>query len=79
MQGHLVVVVVIHTLDDVDLAVMRPIGAHRPEGRPHSTAVRHALDVENDEAGRVGVLGGNPDTNEMPSHVRLRMPDSPIS
>ena len=50
MEGHGIVVLLIDTLDDVDFAVFRPIGADEPEGWPHAAdAAWHVGDVGDEE------------------------------
>lgn len=46
MQGHLVVRVEVNALYDVDLAVVRPCRALRPECWPHGAAVGYVQSVD---------------------------------
>lgn len=56
MESELVRRVVIHALDDIDLAVVGPMGSHGPHRGPDRAAVRHSGDVEYHQTARVGVL-----------------------
>ena len=49
MYSSLIIRVVVHTLDDVDLAFYRPIRTNRPERGPCTTARRHVNTVHNKE------------------------------
>lgn len=52
---------VIDTLDNVDLSIIGPVGAHCPKRRPHRTTERYLVKVSNDET-MIKCLRGN-DTN----------------
>lgn len=41
--------VIIDTLDDVDLSTKGPVGPHRPKRGPYRTTVRHVVKVGNNE------------------------------
>lgn len=56
MNGRLVIRVVVHTLDDVDLARRRPIGTVGPERRPRPTTRRHMDAVQENKPAREGEL-----------------------
>jgi hypothetical protein len=54
---------VIDTLDNVDLSIIGPVGAHGPKSRPYRTTKRHVVKVSNNET-MVECLHGS-DTNAM--------------
>jgi hypothetical protein len=57
VQDDLAVRHLVDTLDDVDFAVVRPVGAIGPEGRPRATsAAGHVLQVEDKQTGLVRLL-----------------------
>jgi hypothetical protein len=64
VQCHGVVVLCVHTLNDINLTTIGPAGSNHPVCRPWATGVtRHMVEVENDEtAGVVGFLAGQADT-----------------
>lgn len=61
MDSDLVIRIVVHTLDDVDLASNRPIRTIRPERGPCATACRHMNAVHNKEPTGEGELCLNAD------------------
>lgn len=51
MKGHAVCVLIVDTFDDVNLALVRPVVASRPECRPcPANATRHMSQINDDEA-----------------------------
>ena len=49
MQSHLILGDVVDTLDNVDLAAVRPVGSNRPECRPCRAAGGHVLRVQDQQ------------------------------
>jgi hypothetical protein len=56
VNGHLVIRVVVHALDYVDLARRRPIGAVGPERGPRPATRRHMHAVQDNKPAREGKL-----------------------
>jgi hypothetical protein len=62
VQRHLVMVHQVDRLNDVDLAVIRPGGAHSPERGPHGAPEREMHDVNDKErANTIRILRGDTD------------------
>ena len=58
VEGHGVIVLIVHTLDNVNFSILGPVGAHEPEGRPHATnTARHVGYVRDEETLVPGLLG----------------------
>lgn len=64
VQCHGVVVLCVHTLNDINLTTIGPAGSDHPVCWPCATGVaRHMVEVEDDEtAGVVGFLAGQANT-----------------
>lgn len=62
MQGHLVGGILVDTLNDINFAIVRPVGAEHPECGPSSAgASGHVCQVQDHQALGVGVLAGQTD------------------
>lgn len=62
MEGKLVRFLVVGSFDDIDLAVVRPIGAYEPEGRPCAAdATRHVVEVDDEKSRIVASFAGDTD------------------
>lgn len=61
MHGSLIVRIVVHTLDNVDLAGLRPSRTVRPKCGPSTAARRHVNTIHDDEPAREGILRLNAD------------------
>ena len=69
MKGSLVVRVVVHALDDVDLAVIRPIGANGPERGPRPTTGGHVNTVHDNEPASERKLRLHPHGSAVSGHL----------
>ena len=73
VYGSLVIRVVVHTLDDVDLACGRPSGAVGPERGPRPTARGHVNAVHDDKPAIEAKLGLNADGIAIAVNLRRRV------
>lgn len=64
VQCHGIVVLCVHTFNDINFTTIGPVGSNHPEGRPCTTGVSgHMLQIEdNESAGVVSVLASQADT-----------------
>lgn len=62
MQSHLVGGILVHALNDINFAVVGPVGAEHPECGPSSAgASGHVCQIQDHQALGVGVLAGQTD------------------
>lgn len=62
MQRHLVFLVVVDSLHDIDLSTIRPVVSHCPECRPCSAPVGHVCSIEDEYLSLLeGGIGGYSD------------------
>lgn len=60
MESDLILGLVIHALDDIDLSALRPCaGSDHPVSRPDRASVWHSPDVCDNQTGVVGLFGRN--------------------
>lgn len=55
MQRLLIDIALMNILDNIDLPIVGPVGADSPEGRPAATAMRHMVQVQDEQAFGEGV------------------------
>lgn len=80
MHGRLIVRIVVHALDNVDLAGYGPFCAVRPESGPCTTTRRHVDTVHNKEPAREAVLCLNADGVAVARHLgRIVDPHDSVS
>lgn len=63
----------VDTLDDVDFARVRPVGAKEPECRPRAAALWHMVEIKDNEAMVVGLLALEADAGSPATRSNTRV------